>query len=434
MQRLGALTKGDSRAEAGSELGAFNFESVLGREALDVMLSNIKQVEIVAASLQKRSFLPSGVEDDESLGTWRRRCHTGLAAIRLHELTKKIKVTHFLGRLLGLDCELQTTLFEYFAQCLDVLRVNAQRAGKTNASMVDIRGAVSLKSKDRLDIAGLGSAADVICLERDRGLGFQYVSDRLQAASSAVSGSFYTSYNQIYGHTAVLYAEFVSGSRTAQVWRPSTGQRLGGMDKYELEEKYMKLKAKKAPRLWDAAFKRAERECMHGPGCKRGVSCTVGRRLQQIHIITGSVIDVWSRIGSKAVKVVRCETTDGQRIVGLQLPAEQVKQILESLTQTVAVSPKLLANLLGDGRFERPTAELIMKYVGCCYGDASQHLVKQCLVNIGQQLTGPIVADLDRMCKQDDLAGFGEHLEQVSGIGPGPGPGPGCALCPCCSR
>ena len=42
MQKLGALTKGDARAEAGSELGSFHFDSPLGREALNTMVTNIK--------------------------------------------------------------------------------------------------------------------------------------------------------------------------------------------------------------------------------------------------------------------------------------------------------------------------------------------------------------------------------------------------------
>ena len=69
----------------------------------------------------------------------------------------------------------------------------------------------------------------------------------------------------------------------------------------------------------------------------------MARRHQQFQIITGSVIDVWSRIiNSKAfvsiaLKVARCETTDGQRIVGLQASRGRQLQSLWRIP-TAAVS------------------------------------------------------------------------------------------------
>ena len=127
MQRLGALTKGDSRAEAGSELGSFNFDSSIGREALDVMITNIQaRVGVECSSLRKRGMLPAKVANDDDLREFRARCSNGLAAIRMHDAGKSLTVTRFLGRLLGLDHSTQNTLFDYFAQTLEVLRVNVR--------------------------------------------------------------------------------------------------------------------------------------------------------------------------------------------------------------------------------------------------------------------------------------------------------------------
>ena len=52
------------------------------------------------------------------------------------------------------------------------------------------------------------------------------------------------------------------------------------------------MNTQEAARLWEEAFERAAKECMHGPGCKAGAGCRVGRRHNQFQIVTGSVIDV----------------------------------------------------------------------------------------------------------------------------------------------
>jgi hypothetical protein len=46
----------------------------------------------------------------------------------------------------------------------------AQREGRANGTMVDIRGEqITVKSRESVDVAGLNSKAEIIRLERDRG-------------------------------------------------------------------------------------------------------------------------------------------------------------------------------------------------------------------------------------------------------------------------
>ena len=64
--------------------------------------------------------------------------------------------------------------------------------------------------------------------------------------------------------------------------------------------------------------------------CKRmalGLSCEVGRRQRTFHILSGSVLSVWSKLetvlagqpgANSKVQIVRCRKSDGSRIVGKQ--------------------------------------------------------------------------------------------------------------------
>ena len=102
MQKLGALTKGDARAEAGSELGSFHFDSPLGREALNTMVTNIKAGAdaVPFAALLSAGLEPPGVKDAAGLLAFRRRCTRALKDVRLYGFAPNtLTVTRFLGRL-----------------------------------------------------------------------------------------------------------------------------------------------------------------------------------------------------------------------------------------------------------------------------------------------------------------------------------------------
>lgn len=45
-------------------------------------------------------------------------------------------------------------------------------------------------------------------------------------------------------------------------------------------------------------------QCMHGPKCKIGSFCTVGRRLQEVNILGGLILPVWGTIEKALAKQV----------------------------------------------------------------------------------------------------------------------------------
>ena len=45
-------------------------------------------------------------------------------------------------------------------------------------------------------------------------------------------------------------------------------------------------------------------QCMHGPKCKLGSNCTIGRRLQEINVLGGLILPVWGAVAKALAKQV----------------------------------------------------------------------------------------------------------------------------------
>jgi len=45
-------------------------------------------------------------------------------------------------------------------------------------------------------------------------------------------------------------------------------------------------------------------QCMHGPKCKIGNFCTVGRRLQEVNVLGGLILPVWGAVEKALSKQV----------------------------------------------------------------------------------------------------------------------------------
>jgi len=45
-------------------------------------------------------------------------------------------------------------------------------------------------------------------------------------------------------------------------------------------------------------------QCMHGPNCKIGNFCTVGRRLQEVNVLGGLILPVWGAVEKALSKQV----------------------------------------------------------------------------------------------------------------------------------
>ena len=117
-------------------------------------------------------------------------------------------------------------------------------------------------------------------------------------------------------------------------------------------------------------------ECQHGPECKEGAACQVGRRVQDVGFLAGNIFAVWERIEhatkrtSKAVKVARCVVSSRrascalegaeETIVGLHVPSDSVDVICDAITQ------EPISACTGAWPYNRPCAQqYVGKYQSC---------------------------------------------------------------------
>lgn len=127
------------------------------------------------------------------------------------------------------------------------------------------------------------------------------------------------------------------------VIRPAVGEASREMSLVELKSKYRKVSSvDKISKGWQEEYDSSSKQCMHGPKCKLGSNCTVGRRLQEINILGGLILPVWGAVAKalakqarqihRRIRVVRLETTtENKRFVGLIIPNSAVESVLEGL-------------------------------------------------------------------------------------------------------
>uniref|UniRef100_A0A6M2EN15 SBNO alpha/beta domain-containing protein n=1 Tax=Populus davidiana TaxID=266767 RepID=A0A6M2EN15_9ROSI len=140
-----------------------------------------------------------------------------------------------------------------------------------------------------------------------------------------------------------LFHRCSSASGMFKIVRPAVGESVREMPLAELKNKYRKLLSlDKARSGWEDEYEVSSKQCMHGPNCRLGNFCTVGRRRQEVNVLGGLILPVWGTIekalskqarqSHKRFRVVRIETTtDNRRIVGLLVPNAAVESVLQDL-------------------------------------------------------------------------------------------------------
>lgn len=88
--------------------------------------------------------------------------------------------------------------------------------------------------------------------------------------------------------------------------------------------------------LWEAQWSRSQRECSHGPSCKRA-NCEVGRALQTVHIITGQFVVLWGFLRDcvpkgKHLRLVQVKLTDSDTVItGVRIQGSGVDNLKRQL-------------------------------------------------------------------------------------------------------
>ncbi|XP_039113703.1 protein FORGETTER 1 [Dioscorea cayenensis subsp. rotundata] len=362
LESLGALTQGDRRA--GPSLSAFNYDSYFGKKALMMMYRGIMEqdplpvvppgcssenpVTIQEFIMKAKAALVSvGIIRDTVLGNGK---DAGKVSGRIVD-SDMHDVGRFLNRLLGLPPDIQNRLFELFISTLDVLVDNARSEGQFDSGIVDVKAnTIELQGLPKtVHVDELSGASTVLfTFTVNRGITWEFAKDLLdekqKGGLSCNPDGFYESKREWMGRRHFILAFEGSTPGVFKIFRPAVGEALREMPLAELKSKYRKVSSiEKASKGWEDEYDVSSKQCMHGPKCKVGSYCTVGRRLQEVNVLGGLIFPVWGAIekalskqarqSHKRIRVVRLETTsDHQRIVGLLIPNAAVESVLQDLS------------------------------------------------------------------------------------------------------
>ncbi|XP_044468508.1 protein FORGETTER 1 [Mangifera indica] len=358
LESLGALTQGDRRA--GPTLSAYNYDSAFGKKALMVMYKGIMEQDdlpvvppgclsekpetIEEFMIKAKAALVSvGIVRDTVLGNG--KISGRIVDSDMHD------VGRFLNRLLGLPPEIQNRLFELFISILDLLVQNARIEGNLDSGIVDIKAnSIELQGTPKtVHVDNMSGASTMLfTFTLDRGITWESATTMLEEKQRDGLGSpndgFYESKREWLGRRHFILAfESTSASGMFKIVRPAVGESLREMTLSELKNKYRKLTSlEKARSGWEDEYEVSSKQCMHGPNCKLGNYCTVGRRIQEVNVLGGLILPVWGAIekalskqarqSHRRLRVVRVETTtDKKRIVGLFVPNAAVETVLQDL-------------------------------------------------------------------------------------------------------
>lgn len=361
LESLGALTQGDRRA--GPSLSAYNYDSAYGKRALMIMYKGIMEQDSLPVVppgcssdrpdaiqdfiLQGKAALVSvGIIRDTVLGNGKDlgRLSGRIIDSDMHE------VGRFLNRILGLPPDIQNGLFELFVSILDLLVRNARIEGNLDTGIVDLKAnVIELQGTPKtVHVDQMTGASTVLfTFVLDRGITWELASTMLNEKQKDGLGSsndgFYESKREWLGRRHFILAFESSASGMYKIVRPPVGESNREMPLSELKGKYRKISSlEKAQSGWEEEYEVSSKQCMHGPNCKIGNFCTVGRRLQEVNVLGGLILPVWgavekalskqARLSHRRLRVVRIETTvDTQRIVGLLVPNAAVETVLQGL-------------------------------------------------------------------------------------------------------
>ncbi|XP_022892312.1 protein FORGETTER 1-like [Olea europaea var. sylvestris] len=361
LESLGALTQGDRRA--GPTLSTYNYDSVYGKRALMMMYKGLLEQEslpVVPPGCSseepetirdfvlkgKTALISVGIIRDSVFGSGK---DSGKNSGRIVD-SDMHDVGRFLNRLLGLPPEIQNKLFELFVSTLDLLIQNARTEGQLDSGIVDMKAnSVELKGTPKtVHVDHMSGASTMLfTFTLNRGMTWEsalsLLEEKQKDNSSSPNNGFYESRREWLGRRHFILAFEGSASGMYKVFRPTIGESLREMPIVELKDKYRKISSlEKARSGWDDEYDVSSKQCMHGPNCKLGNFCTVGRRLQEVNVLGGLILPVWGTIekalskqarqSHKRIRVVRVvATTENQRIVGLLIPNAAVESVLQDL-------------------------------------------------------------------------------------------------------
>lgn len=301
---LGALTKGDRRAEKAGNLDKYNLESKTGRAALNVVFTRILNGEEIIglenprAALIDMGLLAGGNERNEITPA------------------ERTNIPRFLNRLLSLEVERQNALFDYFYQTFLETIEHLKAKGKIDDGMEDLK-ALSVKMLQSPQIL----YTDVLT-----GANTIYYKLEITVPTRPARFEEISQFDGVYFYENRSTGEFVAVRPTLAHTDPETGERyqmvsvsrpagynLLYIRESELNSRY-KIVSKAQARAW------WQTEQARIPPTEQ----------KTVHILSGALLPIWKnlkKLQATGLNIVRTTTDDGVRLVGVNIASECVKEI-----------------------------------------------------------------------------------------------------------
>ncbi|XP_027709381.1 protein strawberry notch homolog 1 [Vombatus ursinus] len=364
LESLGALTHGDRRATESRDLSRFNFDNKYGRNALEIVMKSI--VNLDSPMVSPPPDYPGEFFKDVRQGL------IGVGLINVEDRSGILtldkdynNIGKFLNRILGMEVHQQNALFQYFSDTLNAVIQNAKKNGRYDMGILDLgSGDEKVRKTDAKKFLTPGYSTsghvELYTISVERGMSWEEAT-KIWAEQTGPDDGFYLSL-QIRNNkkTAILVKEVNPKKKLFLVYRPNTGKQLKLETLADLKKKYKKVASDDALVHWLDQYNSSADTCTHAywrGNCKKaslGLVCEIGLRCRTYYVLCGSVLSVWTKVegvlasvsGTNVkMQIVRLRTEDGQRIVGLIIPANCVSPLVNLLStsdqsQQLAVQQK----------------------------------------------------------------------------------------------
>ncbi|XP_069727358.1 protein strawberry notch homolog 1 isoform X2 [Phaenicophaeus curvirostris] len=351
LESLGALTHGDRRATETRDLSRFNFDNKYGRNALEIVMKSI--VNLDSPMVSPPPDFPGDFFKDVRQGL------IGVGLINVEDRSGILtldkdynNIGKFLNRILGMEVHQQNALFQYFSDTLNAVIQNAKKNGRYDMGILDLgSGDEKVRKADVKKFLTPGYSTsghvELYTISVERGMSWDEAT-KIWAEQTGPDDGFYLSL-QIRNNkkTAILVKEVNPKKKLFLVYRPNTGKQLKLETCADLRKKYKKVPSEDALPHWLEQYNSSADTCTHAywrGNCKKaglGLVCEVGLRCRTYYVLCGSVLSVWTKVegvlasvsGTNVkMQIVRLRTEDGQRIVGLIIPANCVSPLVNLLS------------------------------------------------------------------------------------------------------
>lgn len=293
---MGALTKGDRKAEKAGNLDKYNLESKEGRSALNVVLTAIMRgVEIEGIEDPKQALRDMGLVRNTDDG-------------EVVPDSEKTNIPRFLNRLLSLEVDRQNALFDHFyATFLETLEYLKQN-GKLDDGMEDLKAmSVEIAEPPQVLHSDALTSAKTVYYKLDL---------KVATKPARYSDLSETGVHQFFQDRRD--GSFVAVRRTLSHTDPETGERyqmfsiskpegrnLSYIRESEMNQKYRLVPKTKAEEWWlteEAKIPLFEDKT--------------------VHLLSGALLPIWKylkTLSKDALNIVRTTTDEGTRLVGVRI-------------------------------------------------------------------------------------------------------------------